>query len=118
MSNLNTIRNSVAPTLESLNVTIATSLPVQSVNDIEDTERRERAAVVLERAWKLSEYLPAKLYEVRDADALDACTTGTGMLSKQLHALVELFAGTDYADAATPIARWAKQLHERVVEAA
>ena len=118
MSNLNTIRNSVAPTLESLNVTIATSLPVQSVNDIEDTERRERAGVVLERVWKLSERLPGKLYEVRDEPARDDCETGMRMLVGLLDKLVPLFAETAHAEAATPIARWAKQLHERVVEAA
>lgn len=116
MSNLTTLRNSVAPTMESLNNTLATSLPVQSVNDIEDDERRATAAVVLERAWKLSEHLPGKLYEARDADALESCQTGTRMLVGLLDKLVMLFAGTAYAEAATPIARWAQELHERTTE--
>ena len=102
--------------MESLSAAIATELPVQSVNDIADDESRKTAEYLRERVWKLSDYLSGKLYVVHDADALEHCETGMDMLVERMSRLAELLVGTDYADAATSIARWAAQLHERIAE--
>ena len=116
MTNLSTLRNSVAPTMEGLNAKLTTDLPVQSVNDIEDAERRDEAAELLESVWTQTEELPKTLYEARDTTALVVCQAETLTLSERLHKLVSLFTGTDYAEAATPIARWAQELHKRTTE--
>ena len=116
MTTYATIRNSVAPTMEILNLNFASDLPVQSVNDIECVEESAFASQLLEQVWTMTEELPVHLYLVDDAEKADACESVMKRMHGKLTQLTGLFRETDYSGASVKYAEWVGELLQRFDE--
>lgn len=118
MTTYATIRNSVAPTMEILNLNFASELPVQSVNDIECAEESAFASQLLEQVWMMSEELPVHLYLVEDAEQAGACEDVLRKMHAKLGQLTNLFRDTDYSGMSVKYADWVGELLQRFDECA
>ena len=116
MTTYATIRNSVAPTMEILNLQFAEELPVQSVNDIECVEESAFANQLLEQVWTMTEELPVRLYEVQDAESAGACENVMKRMHAKLGQLTGLFRETAYSGASVKFADWVGELLQRFGE--